>query len=93
MEDIFPIMLIVIFLESMQICLGGFLRSMDMSQKVLKVYIWSFYIVGISSSILLAFYNFQNVKGIWIGWLLGQLMAIIWFLIIIFKIDWDDINS
>jgi Na+-driven multidrug efflux pump len=87
LELIFPVFLVIMFLEPIQICLSSIIRVIK-GALVLKVYILCFYMVGIGLGALLAFRYQLDLVGIWLGWLTALVLSIIFFSKVLYSATW-----
>jgi len=89
LEELFPVVLVIVVLEPLQICMSGIVRTIR-GTLVLKIYILCFYLIGIGFGAVLAFRFDLNLKGIWIGWVAALVISIIFFSHILYSANWDN---
>ena len=87
MQQTFFIFIAILLLESVQIILFGIIKTFEMEQ-LWKIPAKSYYLVGLSSSIIFAFWFKWNLEGIWLGWLLGIITCILFEVRYLMKLDW-----
>ena len=67
----------------------GILRTLEI-KSTHKISAFSFYIVGLTSSIILSEFLDKQLWGVWMGWLLGLLVALIFEIQYFRSLDWGD---
>ncbi|KAI9112750.1 hypothetical protein K1719_016253 [Acacia pycnantha] len=84
-----PILAFSNFLDGLQCVLSGTARGCGWQKIGAFVNLGSYYLVGIPSSIFLAFYLHIGGKGLWLGIILALFVQVLSLLIITIHTDWD----
>ncbi|KAK7290707.1 hypothetical protein RIF29_05310 [Crotalaria pallida] len=88
--DLSPLLSISILLNSVQPVLSGVAVGAGWQNVVAYVNIGCYYVIGIPVGIVLAHVINLQVKGIWIGMLIGTLIQTIVLAIITYKTNWEE---
>lgn len=78
-----------IWLISQVLCLQGTLKAVQRQRIASSVLILCLYLVSLPMATWLAFDEQMGVKGLWLGFSLGNIPVIFMYVIIIFAIDWN----
>ncbi|MBA0737477.1 hypothetical protein Gogos_010938 [Gossypium gossypioides] len=87
--DLSPLLACSILLNSVQPVLSGVAVGAGWQSIVAWVNIASYYLVGIPIGVVLGYVFKMEVKGVWVGMLLGTLLQTVTLIIITWKTDWD----
>ncbi|KAK8342642.1 hypothetical protein V6Z12_A08G245400 [Gossypium hirsutum] len=87
--DLSPLLACSILLDSVQPVLSGIAIGAGWQSSVAWVNIASYYLIGIPIGIVLGYVFNMEVKGVWVGMLLGIFVQALVLIIIIWKTDWD----
>ncbi|MBA0554962.1 hypothetical protein Golob_014032, partial [Gossypium lobatum] len=87
--DLSPLLACSILLNSVQPVLSGVAVGAGWQSIVAWVNIASYYLVGIPIGVVLGYVFKMDVKGVWVGMLLGTLLQTVTLIIITWKTDWD----
>ncbi|KAI4300991.1 hypothetical protein L6164_034311 [Bauhinia variegata] len=87
--DLSPLLAFSMLLNSVQPVLSGVSIGAGWQSIVAYVNIGCYYLVGIPAGIVLGHLLHLEIKGLWIGMLLGTFFQTIVLLIITYKTDWD----
>ncbi|MBA0852073.1 hypothetical protein Goshw_000903 [Gossypium schwendimanii] len=87
--DLSPLLACSILLDSVQPVLCGIAIGAGWQSSVAWVNIASFYLIGIPIGAVLGYVFNMEVKGVWVGMLLGIFVQALVLIIIIWKTDWD----
>ncbi|KAK6925313.1 Multi antimicrobial extrusion protein [Dillenia turbinata] len=84
-----PLLAISIFLDGFQAVLSGVARGCGWQKIGAFVNLGSYYLIGIPSAILLAFFFHIGGKGLWVGIISALVVQLICLSIITIRTDWD----
>ncbi|PPS00834.1 hypothetical protein GOBAR_AA19837 [Gossypium barbadense] len=87
--DLSPLLACSILLDSVQPVLSGIAIGAGWQSSVAWVNIASYYLIGIPIGVVLGYVFNMEVKGVWVGMLLGIFVQALVLIIIIWKTDWD----
>ncbi|MBA0680930.1 hypothetical protein Goari_012602, partial [Gossypium aridum] len=87
--DLSPLLACSILLDSVQPVLCGIAIGAGWQSSVAWVNIASYYLIGIPIGVVLGYVFNMEVKGVWVGMLLGIFVQALVLIIIIWKTDWD----
>ncbi|KAH1105776.1 hypothetical protein J1N35_009544 [Gossypium stocksii] len=87
--DLSPLLACSILLNSVQPVLSGVAVGAGWQSIVAWVNIASYYLVGIPIGVVLGYVFKMEVKGVWVGMLLGTFLQTVTLIIITWKTDWD----
>ncbi|XVF42689.1 hypothetical protein PTKIN_Ptkin01aG0384800 [Pterospermum kingtungense] len=87
--DLSPLLACSILLNSVQPVLSGVAVGAGWQSIVAWVNIASYYLIGIPIGVVLGYVFNLEVKGVWMGMLLGTLVQTVVLIIITWKTDWD----
>jgi Na+-driven multidrug efflux pump len=88
LEEVFPVVVVIVVMEPLQICVSGIVRVIR-GTLVLKIHIMCFYLIGIGFGAILAFYFKYHLMGIWMGWVGGLVISILFFTKILWSANWE----
>ncbi|XP_061348932.1 protein DETOXIFICATION 23-like [Gastrolobium bilobum] len=88
--DLSPLLAVSILLNSVQPVLSGVAIGAGWQSIVAYVNIGCYYVIGIPVGVVLGNVINWQVKGIWIGMLIGILIQTIVLIIITYKTNWDE---
>ncbi|KAL8127579.1 protein DETOXIFICATION 21-like [Apium graveolens] len=87
--DLSPLLAFSILLNSIQPVLSGVAVGAGWQSTVAYVNITCYYLIGIPVGIVLGYVFQFQVKGVWVGMLIGTLAQTIVLMIITYKTDWE----
>ncbi|MBA0797058.1 hypothetical protein Gohar_007781, partial [Gossypium harknessii] len=87
--DLSPLLACSILLDSVQPVLSGIAIGAGWQSSVAWVNIASYYLIGIPIGVVLGYVFNMEVKGVWVGMLVGIFVQALVLIIIIWKTDWD----
>ncbi|KAH1105775.1 hypothetical protein J1N35_009543 [Gossypium stocksii] len=87
--DLSPLLACSILLDSVQPVLSGIAIGAGWQSSVAWANIASYYLIGIPIAVVLGYVFNMEVKGVWVGMLLGIFVQALVLIIIIWKTDWD----
>ncbi|KAK1397367.1 Protein DETOXIFICATION [Heracleum sosnowskyi] len=87
--DLSPLLACSILLNSIQPVLSGVAVGAGWQSTVAYVNIACYYLIGIPVGVVLGYILELQVKGVWIGMLLGTLIQTFALMIITYKTDWE----
>ncbi|TYI71016.1 hypothetical protein E1A91_D08G264500v1 [Gossypium mustelinum] len=87
--DLSPLLACSILLDSVQPVLSGIAIGAGWQSSVAWVNIASYYLIGIPIGVVLGYVFNMEVKGVWVGMLLGIFVQALVLIIIIWKTDWN----
>ncbi|XVE90273.1 hypothetical protein DITRI_Ditri20bG0065400 [Diplodiscus trichospermus] len=87
--DLSPLLACSILLNSVQPVLSGVAVGAGWQSIVAWVNIASYYLIGIPIGVVLGYVCNLEVKGVWVGMLLGTFVQTVVLVIITWKTDWD----
>ena len=86
-EESLYVFYISLVLSGLQVVLLGVVKTLQVTI-LWKISLISYYLFGIGSTILIGYWMDVGVKGIWMGWSIGTLIALIFLIKYITQIDW-----
>eukprot|EP00429_Kryptoperidinium_foliaceum_P007349 CAMPEP_0176017608 /NCGR_PEP_ID=MMETSP0120_2-20121206/8450_1 /TAXON_ID=160619 /ORGANISM="Kryptoperidinium foliaceum, Strain CCMP 1326" /LENGTH=512 /DNA_ID=CAMNT_0017350633 /DNA_START=18 /DNA_END=1556 /DNA_ORIENTATION=- len=89
MAALLDILLVVVPLDSLQTVIDGILRGLGKQAQAFKVKIWCMWAVRVPLAFYLGFHTTLGVRGIWWGSLAGLAMTMALYLVLLFRIDWE----
>ncbi|OMO49410.1 Multi antimicrobial extrusion protein [Corchorus olitorius] len=87
--ELSPLLAMSILLNSVQPVLSGVAVGAGWQSIVAWVNVASYYLIGIPIGVVLGYVFHMQVKGVWIGMLLGTFVQTVILVIITWKTDWD----
>jgi MATE family multidrug resistance protein len=75
-------------LSGLQVVLLGIVKTLQVTI-LWKLSLFSYYIFGIGSTILIGYFLELGVRGIWIGWSIGSTISLLFLIKYISQIEWQ----
>jgi MATE family multidrug resistance protein len=87
-SDSLYVFYVSLVLSGLQVVLLGIVKTLQVTI-LWKLSLFSYYIFGIGSTILIGYFLELGVMGIWIGWSIGSTISLLFLIKYISQIDWQ----
>ena len=88
-RELLSLFAIMNILDTIQMNLSAVLKALGRQNLTLLVYFICLYIIANPGSYILGITLEWDLEGIWYGIILGNFCMVIWFCIILFRLNWD----